>query len=151
MNLFPQYVEVKFFNRELINKLELYDVFINKKDWFYKTPGALAFDLYAIVEEPVIIYPFHSTKIPMGLALQLWNDDTLFGLIISIRSSVSLKGLSLTNGVGIIDADFQGEIHCSVENNNRNNYYTIEAIPMAPRTSSNFMSVNLLVCLRNHA
>lgn len=124
--MIPQNVEVKFFNKKLINKLELYQEFQNKKNRsFYKTEGALAFDLHAIIENPVVIYPHHSVKIPTGLALQMWSDDMEFGLLLAIRSSLS-DHLTLKNSVGIIDCDYQGEILCSMLNRTNDNFYTIE-------------------------
>lgn len=127
--MIPQYVEVKFFNKELINKLNLYQELLNykveKNRSFFKTDGALAFDLHAIIEEPLVLYPHHSIKIPTGLALQMWSDDMEFGLLIAIRSSLS-DHLELKNKVGIIDCDFQGQIFTSLFNRSKDNFYTIE-------------------------
>lgn len=127
--MIPQYVEVKFFNKELIEKLNLYQELLNykveKNSSFYKTAGALAFDLHAIIEEPIVIYPHHSVKIPTGLAIQMWSDDMEFGLLLSIRSSLS-DHLTLKNSVGTIDCDYQGEILCSMLNRTNDNFYTIE-------------------------
>lgn len=125
----PSHVEVKFFNKELIEKLNLYQELLNykieKNRSFYKTDGALAFDLHAIIEEPLTIYPQHISKVPVGFAIQMWNDSTEFGLLIAIRSGIS-EHLSLTNGLGIIDADFQGQIFTSLFNRSKDNFYTVE-------------------------
>jgi dUTP pyrophosphatase len=41
--------------------------------------------------------------------------EGIFGLLL-VRSSVGKRGLSLTNGVGLIDTDYKGEILMSVQN-----------------------------------
>lgn len=99
--LTPKYVEVKLFNEELQKKLGIIDETSTYK-FPFKTEGALAFDLFAVIEKPIQV-DFNGHKIPTGIAIQSWNDYLEFGVILAIRSSLSSEGLYLKNSLGIID------------------------------------------------
>lgn len=111
--LIPKYVEVKLFNEELQKKLKIIDETSNTYKFPFKTEGALAFDLFAVIEKPIQV-DFDGCKIPTGIAIQSWNDFLEFGVILAIRSSLSSEGLYLKNGLGVIDTDYQGQILCSL-------------------------------------
>jgi deoxyuridine 5'-triphosphate nucleotidohydrolase len=70
----------------------------------YKTKGAAAFDLYARLE--TVIEPQSVGYVPLNIALQLPDD---YFALVSARSSLHKKGLTLANGIGIGDADFSGD------------------------------------------
>lgn len=112
--LTPKYVEVKLFNEELQKKLKIIDETPTYK-FPFKTEGALAFDLFAVIEKPIQVEANgNGHKIPTGISIQSWNDYVEFGLLIAIRSSLSSEGLYLKNSFGIIDTDYQGQILCSL-------------------------------------
>lgn len=65
-------------------------------------------DLYACLEAPVTILPGERRTIPTGLALEIPPGH---GGFVFPRSSVASRyGLSLSNCVGVIDADYRGEV-----------------------------------------
>ncbi|MFA5935900.1 MAG: hypothetical protein WC787_03545 [Patescibacteria group bacterium] len=70
----------------------------------YKTSGAAAFDL-AILDDTTV--PAHSAaRLPTGLVFGLPADHVL---LIFARSSLFAKhGLTMANGVGVIDPDYCG-------------------------------------------
>ncbi|RNC28065.1 MAG: Deoxyuridine 5'-triphosphate nucleotidohydrolase [Candidatus Dichloromethanomonas elyunquensis] len=75
----------------------------------YATPGAAGADLYASLNEDMIIKPGERVVIPTGIALELPGPQ--FVALVFARSGLaSKKGLALSNGVGVIDSDFRGEI-----------------------------------------
>lgn len=80
----------------------------------YNSEKAAGLDLRSLEQESIILKPAVIHKIPTGVAIFL-KDPDLVGLLM-IRSGLSSKGLMLTNSVGVIDADYQGEILCSVIN-----------------------------------
>ena len=68
-------------------------------------------DLSACIENPIRLYPdCEAHLVPTGVAFDLMScEKPLVGLLF-IRSSVSLRGIGLANGVGLIDPDYQGEV-----------------------------------------
>ena len=75
----------------------------------YKTTASAGADLYACPDEPVTLAPMDRAVIPTGIAVSPDRDDVV--LMIAARSGLAVKqGVTLSNGVGIIDADYRGEI-----------------------------------------
>ena len=77
----------------------------------YATEGAAAVDLRAAVEEnePVTIAPGERALIPTGIAIAPETRDVV--AIVAARSGLAIKkGICLSNGIGVIDADYRGEI-----------------------------------------
>jgi len=88
---------------------------------FYATLGSAGVDLLAYIERPIIINPGYRAMIPTGIAVQLPSRH-LVTLIFS-RSGLSSKyGISMANGVGVIDSDYTGEIICPIQNNSNEEY-----------------------------
>lgn len=70
----------------------------------YHTPGAVAFDLYA--REETLVPTKAVVLIPANLIVQIPKG---YALIIASRSSTPIKkGLTLANGIGVIDPDYCG-------------------------------------------
>lgn len=81
----------------------------------YATPGAAAADLCAVLDEPLTLAPMQRTLVPTGLAIELPGPD--YVALVFARSSLGTKfGLALSNGVGVIDSDYRGEIHVGLAN-----------------------------------
>ena len=70
-----------------------------------KTAGALGFDLGACIDEPLVIQQGEVEKVPLGVAVVAPD-----GGFLTIRSGTAGRGLSLANGVGVIDPDYRGEL-----------------------------------------
>lgn len=87
----------------------------------YATEGSAAFDLCACIEYPVTLLPDGGyTAIATGLSLQI---PAGYAGLMFIRSGLAFKhGLGLVNGVGVIDADYRGEVICGVRNYGREGY-----------------------------
>jgi dUTP pyrophosphatase len=81
----------------------------------YATPGSAAADLKACTDKPVTIEPGEIVSLPTGVALSAERDD-MVGLICG-RSGMGTKyGVTLANGVGVVDSDYRGEIRVSLIN-----------------------------------
>ena len=66
-------------------------------------------DLFACIENPITIKKGETVKIPTGISAE--SEDKNIMLAVFARSGVASKfGISLANGVGIIDSDYRGEI-----------------------------------------
>lgn len=66
-------------------------------------------DLFACIENPITIKKGETVKIPTGISAE--SEDKNIMLAVFARSGLASKfGISLANGVGIIDSDYRGEI-----------------------------------------
>lgn len=75
----------------------------------YATAGAAAADLSAVLESPLTLEPGRRAMLPTGVAIQLPSPD--YVALICARSGLAVKhGLTLSNGVGVIDSDYRGEL-----------------------------------------
>ncbi len=77
----------------------------------YATPGSAAVDLRAALEEDetVTLAPGSRALIPTGLAIS--PESSGFVAVIAARSGLGTKkGVCLSNGIGVIDSDYRGEI-----------------------------------------
>lgn len=84
----------------------------------YMTTGAAGFDLYAV--EDCIISPGEIAKLPLGLSFEIPEG---FVLYICMRSGISIKTyLRQSNGIGVIDSDYRGEVSMLFDNNNPDNW-----------------------------
>lgn len=80
----------------------------------YGTSYAAGADLYACLEESVVIEPGQTKKITIGIAMEV--PEGCAGLIYA-RSSLGVKrGLAPANKVGVIDSDYRGEIMVMLHN-----------------------------------
>lgn len=71
------------------------------------TPGSAGLDVYACLDEPVILEPGEIKMIPTGLTAMTDCDDV--ALLIYPRSGLASKhGISLANCVGVVDSDYRG-------------------------------------------
>ena len=78
------------------------------------TPGSAGLDLSACISEPITLDPGCRKLIPTGLAAAIPQGAA--GMIYA-RSSLGTKhGIALSNGVGVIDNDYRGEIQVGLCN-----------------------------------
>ena len=82
----------------------------------YQTPGAAACDLCAALDEAVSVEPGARILIPTGIALDFGADSAAAALIFARSGLAARRGLALANGVGVIDADYRGEIKVALIN-----------------------------------
>ena len=90
------------------------------------TEGSAAIDLRACIDgDSITLQPGESKLIGTGMALYI-GDPNYVGLILPRSGLGHKKGIVLGNLVGVIDADYQGELKISLWNRS-NEAYTIEA------------------------
>lgn len=88
------------------------------------TEGSAGADLYACIDEPVVLAPGKLVKIPTGIAIEL--SDKNYAAFLFARSGLGVKhGITLSNGTGVVDSDYRGEI-CVGLCNVSDEPYTIE-------------------------
>lgn len=81
---------------------------------YYATDGAAALDLAACIDEDITLPAGERVLIPTGIAVAI--PDGYVG-ILAVRSSMGIKhGVTLTNGIGVIDSDYRGELRVGLHN-----------------------------------
>ena len=79
------------------------------------TGGSAGMDLCALLDEPLTLPAGGRAAVPTGIAIGLPSPETV-GLVFA-RSGLAVKhGLALSNGVGVIDSDYTGEIRVGLVN-----------------------------------
>lgn len=72
------------------------------------TPGSAGLDLCACIDAPLLLPAHGHAAIPTGIAVGLPSGTAGF---VFARSGLGVKhGVALSNGVGVIDSDYTGEI-----------------------------------------
>ena len=71
-------------------------------------------DLYACLEETVVIGPGKTYMVPTGLAVEI--PEGYAGLVYARSGLASKKGLAPANKVGVVDADYRGELFVALHN-----------------------------------
>ena len=78
-------------------------------------PLSLIHILCACVDAPVEVAPRALVSIPTGIAIALPSAE--YVALVFARSGLGIKhGIALSNGVGVIDSDYRGEIRVGLTN-----------------------------------
>ena len=87
----------------------------------FATAGSAAMDLHACVDAPVTLKAGERAVIPTGLAMAL--PSGAYVALVFARSGLGIKkGVCLSNGVGVIDSDYRGEIAVGLVNLSAEDY-----------------------------
>ncbi len=90
----------------------------------YQSEFSAGADLCAAIDEPITLAPHSRALIPTGFAIE--PEETGIGAFIFARSGLaSKKGVCLANSVGVVDADYRGEIKVALLNTS-NEEYTVQ-------------------------
>ena len=73
----------------------------------YGSADAAGADLYACLDEKILIQPGESVFVPTGLAMEIPKGYA--GLIYARSGLACKRGLAPANKVGVIDSDYRGE------------------------------------------
>ena len=81
---------------------------------YYATAGAAALDLHACVDEAVVVPAGGEARIPTGIAAAI--PEGYVG-IMAVRSSMGIRhGITMSNGIGVIDSDYRGPLSVGLYN-----------------------------------
>ena len=80
----------------------------------YGTEYSAGADLYALLDSTVEIAPHETTFIHTGISVEI--PEGYCGLIFARSSMGAKRGLAPANKVGVIDADYRGEIMVALHN-----------------------------------
>ena len=84
----------------------------------YGTEYSAGADLYALLDSSVEIAPHETTFIHTGISVEI--PEGYCGLIFARSSMGAKRGLAPANKVGVIDADYRGEIMVALHNHSEN-------------------------------
>ncbi len=85
------------------------------------TDGSAGYDLRANTAAEITIEPGEIRTIPTGISVALPGKN--YVAVVCARSGLAIKhGISLANGVGIIDSDYRGEIAVGLVNLSKTSY-----------------------------
>lgn len=86
-----------------------------------ETSGSAGHDLRACISEDVILPAGGSLRLPTGIAIEMESAD--YVAIIAARSSMAAKyGVTMANGIGVIDSDYRGEISVLLYNHSQEDF-----------------------------
>ena len=80
----------------------------------YGSAEAAGADLYACLDEDIVIKPGQSVFIPTGLAMEIPKGCA--GLIYARSGLACKRGLAPANKVGVVDSDYRGEFMIVLHN-----------------------------------
>lgn len=81
---------------------------------YYATAGAAALDLHACIDEAVVVPAGGEARIPTGIAAAI--PEGYVG-IMAVRSSMGIRhGITMSNGIGVIDSDYRGPLSVGLYN-----------------------------------
>lgn len=108
----------------------------------YGTDFSAGADLYAALDEAVIIEPGETKLIPTGFAFEI---PVGYAGFVHARSGLATKrGLAPANKVGVIDSDYRGEVMTALHNHGKE-VQTVEPgeriaqMVIAPYITANFI------------
>lgn len=105
-------IEARIVNKLLGNEIPLPE---------YATDGSAAMDLRACISSPITIPPGGRELIKTGLAINMMDPGLV--AIVASRSGLSLKHhVHVAQGIGVIDADYHGEIAVILANDGSADY-----------------------------
>ena len=81
----------------------------------FATPGSAAMDLCACLDGDVVLQAGARQVLPTGVAIALPGADYV-ALICARSGLASRHGITMANGVGVIDSDYRGEFMIALHN-----------------------------------
>ena len=86
----------------------------------YMTEQAAGMDLYAVLDDDLVLSPGQRVLVPTGIAIAL---PSAYEAQIRPRSGLAVKhGITLVNSPGTIDADYRGEISVIMINHGQTDF-----------------------------
>ena len=83
----------------------------------YGSEFAAGADMYAAIDEAVTVEPGETKLIPTGLAFEI--PEGYAGFIYARSGLACKKGLAPANKVGVVDADYRGEVMVALHNHSK--------------------------------
>lgn len=113
----------------------------------YGSEAAAGADIYAYLANKIIIAPGETYLVPTGISLEI--PEGYAGFIYARSGLSSKKGLAPANKVGVVDADYRGQVFVALFNHSKNpqeieNGERIAQLVIAPFLKAEFNEVDEL-------
>ena len=110
----------------------------------YGSDYAAGADLYAVLDEAVTIAPGETKLVKTGLSMEI--PEGYAGLIYARSGLAAKRGLAPANKVGVVDADYRGEVMVALHNHS-NVPQTVEPLErIAQLVVAPFLRVEYFEC-----
>ncbi len=112
----------------------------------YATDGSAAVDLRAALDagETITLRPGERRMIPTGIAIAPETRGVV--AIVAARSGLGVKkGVSLSNGIGVIDSDYRGEIGVGLINHGDEDFAVVRGDRIAQMFFMPVLHANFVV------
>lgn len=109
----------------------------------YGTEFSAGADLYACLEETVTLAPGETKLIKTGLAMEI--PVGYAGLIYARSGLATKKGLAPANKVGVVDADYRGEVMVALHNHSLADASIEPGERIAQMVIAPFLTANFIV------
>lgn len=87
----------------------------------FATPGSAAMDLCACIDGEITLRAGQRQLVPTGLAMAL--PSPAYVALVCARSGLAARsGITMANGVGVIDSDYRGELKVALYNESQEDY-----------------------------
>ena len=97
----------------MIVKIEKTNINVSMPE--FKTDGAAGCDLSAYISGDLLLKSGATALVPTGIKISIPSNK--YFALLTARSGLSVKhGITLVNGVGVIDSDYTGEIKAGLIN-----------------------------------
>ena len=110
----------------------------------YATEFSAGADLYACLDNEIVIEPGKSYMIPTGIIVEL--PENTVGLIYARSGLAVKKGLAPSNKVGVIDSDYRGEIKVSLYNHGEVAQSVLPGERVAQMVITPYLTANYIEC-----
>ena len=110
----------------------------------YGSASAAGADLHALPEEDTVIEPGETKLIHTGIAVEI--PEGYMGLIFARSGLATKRGLAPANKVGVIDADYRGEIMVALYNQSGEAQTVAAGERIAQLVITPFLAVNFEEC-----
>ena len=113
------------------------------------SPLSAGYDVYACMDDSLMIFPHCTEKVGIGWAMKPENEEAFY-ITVNARSGLATKeGLRPANCVGICDADYRGEYMVALHNDSNEVRFVqpndkIAQILLVPRYIMDFEEVEEL-------
>lgn len=105
----------------------------------YGSEYAAGADLYACLDGDITIKPGETVLVHTGIAMEI--PEGYAGLIYARSGLASKKGLAPANKVGVVDADYRGEIMVALHNHSLNDAVVSDGERVAQLVIAPFLGV----------
>ena len=93
--------------------------------------------MYALLDEEIVIQPGETKLIHTGLAMEI--PEGYAGLIYARSGLASKRGLAPANKVGVVDADYRGELMVALHNHSNTTQKVLPAERIAQLVVTPFL------------